>query len=120
MSISIIMMGFIVGGLVGLTGIGGAALLTPFLLTLGISPSVAVGTDLVYNTITKMFGISQHWKQKTINFRLVKYLAVGSIPSAVIAIIILHFLPIFHYNREEIIKYILGYILIIAAFSIFI
>ncbi len=120
MSISIIMMGFIIGGLVGVTGIGGAALLTPFLLTLGISPSVAVGTDLVYNSITKMFGISQHWKQKTINFRLVKYLAVGSIPSAVIAVVTIHFLPIFHYNREGIIKYILGYVLIIAAISIFI
>lgn len=120
MSISIIMMGFIIGGLVGVTGIGGAALLTPFLLTLGISPSVAVGTDLVYNSITKMFGISQHWKQKTINFRLVKYLAVGSIPSAVIAVVSIHFLPIFHYNREGIIKYILGYVLIIAAISIFI
>lgn len=120
MSISIIMMGFIIGGLVGLTGIGGAALLTPFLLTLGISPSVTVGTDLVYNSITKMFGISQHWKQKTINFRLVKYLAVGSIPSAVIAVVTIHYLPIFHYNREGIIKYILGYVLIIAAISIFI
>ncbi|EEM53696.1 Permease [Bacillus thuringiensis serovar kurstaki str. T03a001] len=120
MSISIIMMGFIIGGLVGVTGIGGAALLTPFLLTLGISPSVAVGTDLVYNSITKMFGISQHWKQKTINFKLVKYLAIGSLPSAIIAVIIIHFLPIFHDNREGIIKYILGYVLILAAISIFI
>lgn len=120
MSISIIMMGFIIGGLVGVTGIGGAALLTPFLLTLGISPSVAVGTDLVYNSITKMFGISQHWKQKTINFKLVKYLAIGSLPSAIIAVITIHFLPIFHDNREGIIKYILGYVLILAAISIFI
>lgn len=120
MSISIIMMGFIIGGLIGVTGIGGAALLTPFLLTLGISPSVAVGTDLVYNSITKMFGISQHWKQKTINFKLVKYLAIGSLPSAIIAVIIIHFLPIFHDNREGIIKYILGYVLILAAISIFI
>ncbi|MHA4412067.1 sulfite exporter TauE/SafE family protein [Bacillus cereus] len=120
MSISIIMMGLIIGGLVGATGIGGAALLTPFLLVLGISPSVAVGTDLVYNSITKMFGISQHWKQKTINFRLVKYLAMGSVPSAVIAIISLHFLPILHQNREGIIKYMLGYVLILAAISIII
>ncbi|PKR94612.1 Prespore-specific transcriptional regulator rsfA [Bacillus cereus Rock4-18] len=72
MNISIILMGFIIGILVGVTGIGGAALLTPFLLILGISPSVAVGTDLVYNSITKMFEISQHRKQKTIYFRLVK------------------------------------------------
>ncbi|KLA27068.1 sulfite exporter TauE/SafE family protein [Bacillus cereus] len=120
MGISIIIMGFIVGGLVGITGIGGAALLTPFLLTLGISPSIAVGTDLVYNTITKMFGISQHWRQKTIDFKLVRYLAIGSIPSAVIAIGLIHFLPIFHQSREEIIKYILGYVLTFAAISIFI
>lgn len=71
------MMGLIIGGIVGETGVGGATLLTPFLLALGINPSIAVGTDLVYNTITKMFGISQHWKQKTINFRLVKYSSMG-------------------------------------------
>lgn len=120
MSISIMLMGLIIGTIVGGTGIGGAALLTPFLLVLGITPSIAVGTDLVYNTITKMFGISQHWKQKTINFRLVKYLAIGSIPSAVIAIATIQFLPIFHQNREGTIKYIIGYVLIVAAISIFI
>ncbi|MGH1007616.1 sulfite exporter TauE/SafE family protein [Bacillus cereus] len=120
MSISIIIMGMVVGGLVGMTGIGGAALLTPFLLTVGITPSIAVGTDLLYNSITKMFGITQHWKQKTINFKLVRYLALGSIPSAIIAITTIHFLPILHQNREEVLKYIIGYVLIVAAISIFI
>lgn len=120
MSISIIIMGMVVGVLVGMTGIGGAALLTPFLLTVGITPSIAVGTDLLYNSITKMFGITQHWKQKTINFKLVRYLALGSIPSAIIAITTIHFLPILHQNREELLKYIIGYVLIVAAISIFI
>lgn len=120
MSISIIIMGMIVGVLVGMTGIGGAALLTPFLLTVGITPSIAVGTDLLYNSITKMFGITQHWKQKTINFKLVRYLALGSIPSAIIAITTIHFLPILHQDREEVLKYIIGYVLIVAAISIFI
>ncbi|MDA2146956.1 MULTISPECIES: sulfite exporter TauE/SafE family protein [unclassified Bacillus cereus group] len=119
MSISIIIMGMVVGVLVGMTGIGGAALLTPFLLTVGITPSIAVGTDLLYNSITKMFGITQHWKQKTINFKLVRYLALGSIPSAIIAITTIHFLPILHQNREELLKYIIGYVLIVAAISIF-
>lgn len=119
MSISIIIMGMIVGVLIGMTGIGGAALLTPFLLTVGITPSIAVGTDLLYNSITKMFGITQHWKQKTINFKLVRYLALGSIPSAIIAITTIHFLPILHQNREEVLKYIIGYVLIFAAISIF-
>lgn len=49
MSVSIILMGLFVGALVGLTGVGGAALLTPLLIVLGINPSIAVGTDLVYN-----------------------------------------------------------------------
>ncbi|MEN3130552.1 sulfite exporter TauE/SafE family protein [Bacillus albus] len=120
MSISIIMMGFVIGVLVGVSGIGGAALLTPFLLTLGINPSIAVGTDLLYNSVTKMFGITQHWKQRTINFTLVKYLAFGSIPSAIIAITSIQFLPMFHENQEELIKYLVGYVLIFSAISIFI
>lgn len=46
MTVSIVFMGFFVGTLVGLTGVGGAALLTPLLIVLGINPSIAVGTDL--------------------------------------------------------------------------
>ena len=55
MELSITLMGLFVGTLVGLTGVGGAALLTPLLIVLGINPSIAVGTDLVYNSITKLF-----------------------------------------------------------------
>lgn len=72
MSIGIIIMGILIGFMVGLTGVGGAALLTPILILLGISPSIAVGTDLFYNSITKFFGSIQHWRQKTINLQLVK------------------------------------------------
>ncbi|WP_144553719.1 sulfite exporter TauE/SafE family protein [Peribacillus simplex] len=120
MSIGITIMGLLVGLLVGLTGVGGAALLTPVLILAGIHPSIAVGTDLVYNSITKLFGAVQHWKQKTINFQLVKYLAIGSIPSAAIAIVTLHYFPTFHQNQGEIIKYALGYVLILVAASIII
>ena len=56
MSVSIAVMGLAIGILVGLTGVGGAALLTPLLILLGISPSIAVGTDFIYNSITKLFG----------------------------------------------------------------
>lgn len=115
MSIGIIAMGLFVGFLVGLTGVGGAALLTPVLVLLGISPSIAVGTDLVYNSITKFFGSFQHWRQKTINFKLVKYLAIGSVPSAICAVGILHLFDSFFHNQEEIIKHALGYVLILVA-----
>jgi uncharacterized protein len=120
MSVSITIMGLVVGILIGLTGVGGAALLTPLLIVLGINPSVAVGTDLIYNSITKLFGLGQHWKQGTINFKLVKYLALGSIPSAVIAIGTLHLFPAFHQHQEQIIKNTLGYVLTLVAISILI
>ncbi|MBN6189349.1 sulfite exporter TauE/SafE family protein [Aneurinibacillus sp. BA2021] len=117
MSIEITIMGLLVGFLVGLTGVGGAALLTPILIMIGIQPTIAVGTDLIYNSITKMFGVIQHWKQKTVNFTLVKYLALGSIPSAVVAVGALHFFGNVYQNQEEIIKSALGYVLILVSIA---
>lgn len=120
MSISIALMGLLVGLLVGLTGVGGAALLTPVLIMVGIHPSIAVGTDLVYNSITKFFGVFQHWKQKTIHVKLVKYLAMGSVPSATAAIAILRLFESTYHNQEQIIKHALGYVLILVAIAILI
>jgi len=117
MSIGIVLMGLLVGILVGLTGVGGAALLTPFLILIGVNPLVAVGTDLVYNSITKLFGSIQHFRQKTIDFKLAKYLAIGSVPSAILAISLLQFLGDSIYFKEEIIKQALGYVLIIVALT---
>ncbi|GIN58505.1 sulfite exporter TauE/SafE family protein [Lederbergia ruris] len=117
MSVGIIIMGLLIGFMVGLTGVGGAALLTPILVLLGISPSIAVGTDLVYNSITKLFGSFQHWRQKTINFTLVKYLAIGSIPSAICAVGTLHLFDSFFNNQEEVVKHALGYVLILVALT---
>ncbi len=120
MSIGIALMGLFVGFLVGLTGVGGAALLTPVLIMIGINPSIAVGTDLFYNSITKLFGVIQHWKQKTINFKLMKYLAIGSIPSAVTAFVILQVFEATFHNQEQIIRQTLGYVLVLVAVSILI
>ncbi|MCM3729933.1 sulfite exporter TauE/SafE family protein [Neobacillus cucumis] len=117
MSVGIIFMGLVIGFMVGLTGVGGAALLTPILILLGINPSIAVGTDLFYNSITKLFGSIQHWRQKTINFKLVKYLAIGSIPSAVMAVTLLHLFDSYFHNQELVIKHALGYVLILVALS---
>lgn len=117
MSISIILMGLFIGFMVGLTGVGGAALLTPILVLMGINPAIAVGTDLFYNSVTKLFGSFQHWRQKTINLKLVKYLAIGSIPSAICAVGILHLFDAFFHNQEQIIKHSLGYVLILVALA---
>lgn len=117
MDIGIALMGLLVGVLVGLTGVGGAALLTPILVLLGINPSVAVATDLFYNSITKLFGSIQHVRQKTIQTKMVKYLAIGSVPSAVAAITLLHFYEPLYKHQESIIKHALGIVLIVVALA---
>jgi len=77
--------GFVVGTLIGLTGMGGGLIMTPMLIFLfGVNPSVAVGTDLVYASITKLVGAWQHARQKTVDFALVKILAWGSVPGALL------------------------------------
>ncbi|MEK8132386.1 sulfite exporter TauE/SafE family protein [Paenibacillus filicis] len=115
MELNIVFMGALVGLLVGLTGVGGAALLTPLLVFLGIQPTVAVATDLFYNSITKLFGSIQHVRQKTVNMTLVRHLAMGSVPSAVIAIVLLKFYPPLQGYQDAIIKHSLGIVLIAVA-----
>lgn len=73
-----------VGILVGMTGIGGGALMTPLLvLFIGTSPITAVGTDLAYGAITKTVGAIKHWRQGTVDFLLSGWMAIGSVPAAV-------------------------------------
>ncbi|WP_199615591.1 sulfite exporter TauE/SafE family protein [Paenibacillus alkalitolerans] len=117
MEAEIVVMGFLVGALVGLTGVGGAALLTPVLMWIGISPSVAVATDLFYNSVTKLFGSIQHIRQKTIDLALVKYLAIGSVPSALIAVLVLQAYPPLAGHQDSIIKHALGVVLVIVALA---
>lgn len=75
--------GFLVGLLIGMTGMGGGLIMTPLLIfLLGVPPTTAIGTDLVYASVTKLFGAWQHWRQKTIDFSVVKWLTVGSLPGA--------------------------------------
>ncbi|MEW4267076.1 sulfite exporter TauE/SafE family protein [Priestia aryabhattai] len=112
MSIEFIIIGFLVGGLVGLTGVGGASLLTPFLIFFGIHPTMAIGTDFAYNAITKMFSAFQHIRQKTVNFQLVKYLAIGSLPSAIVANLTFYYF-FSHYYNENLMILFLGFVLII-------
>ena len=79
-----ILAGFIVGLLVGLTGVGGGSLMTPILLIFFNQPAaVAVGTDLLYAAITKSAGIFAHGKLGNINWRIVRLLAMGSVPASI-------------------------------------
>ncbi len=79
--------GFFIGILVGLTGVGGGALMTPVLVLLfGVHPATAVGTDLLFAAITKSVGTVVHGRNKTIEWRIVRNLALGSIPASLLMI----------------------------------
>ena len=85
--------GFAVGLLVGMTGVGGGALMTPILIMLfGIHPATAVGTDLLYAAATKTGGSLVHGLARSIDWRVVARLATGSIPATVVTLAVLsHF-----------------------------
>jgi uncharacterized protein len=82
--------GLIVGFLIGLTGMGGGAMMTPLLLWTGwAAPTVAVGTDLVWNALTKTIGAAVHYRHENVNLRLVWKLGSGSIPGALLGLYLL-------------------------------
>ena len=84
------MAGLLVGLLVGLTGVGGGALMTPLLvLVFGVSPQTAVGTDLLYAAITKIAGSVVHGTRETVQWSIVRRLAYGSIPAAIVTLAVL-------------------------------
>ncbi|NJE62113.1 sulfite exporter TauE/SafE family protein [Thermococcus sp. 21S7] len=82
-------LGFLVGFLVGLTGVGGGALMTPSLIFLGVEPLTAVGTDLLYATVTRIFGVFFHGRRGGIRYDIALRLFAGSLPAVVLGGIIL-------------------------------
>jgi uncharacterized membrane protein YfcA len=83
----------VVGFLVGLTGAGGGALMTPMLILLfNVKPSTAISSDLVAAVFMRPFGAVVHMTKRTVNFRLVGWMVVGSVPMAFLGSYILHLL----------------------------
>ncbi|HEY2551956.1 MAG TPA: sulfite exporter TauE/SafE family protein [Streptosporangiaceae bacterium] len=81
----------VVGMLVGLTGAGGGALMTPMLILLfGIKPSAAISSDLVAAVVMRPFGAAVHLRKGTVNLQLVKWMVVGSVPMAFVGTYLLH------------------------------
>ncbi len=77
--------GAVVGFLIGLTGMGGGALMTPFLiLVMRLNPVLAVGTDLVFAAVTKIMGGIQHRRENHISLRRVLWMAAGSLPASIL------------------------------------
>jgi uncharacterized membrane protein YfcA len=119
MEFGYIFSGFVVGVLVGLTGVGGGSLMTPLLVLLfHIKPAVAVGTDLLYASVTKTAGIFAHGKLGNIDWRIVKLLAVGSIPASVLTTLYLKGLDIASDDAVATIKFWLGVALLLTSVSV--
>lgn len=79
---SLLLVAFGVGIVIGLTGMGGGALMTPALIFLGVPPTTAVANDLVAASVNKTVGAAVHWKSGSPNLHLVKWLLIGSVPFA--------------------------------------
>jgi uncharacterized membrane protein YfcA len=81
----------IIGFLVGMTGAGGGALMTPMLILLfSVKPSTAISSDLVAAVVMRPFGAAVHLRQGTVNRRLVGWMVLGSVPMAFLGSYLLH------------------------------
>jgi len=86
----VIASGAFVGFAVGLTGMGGGALMTPILVLLfGIEPLTAVSSDIVASVVMKPIGGAVHWKRGTVQKALLKWLVLGSVPTAFLGVLVL-------------------------------
>jgi len=111
--------GLLVGFMVGLTGVGGGSLMTPLLvLMFGVSPQTAVGTDLLFAAITKTVGMGVHHRRDTIDWKIMRRLATGSIPAALLTLLALNSFGQIGKNTSHVILLVLGTLLILTAIGI--
>jgi hypothetical protein len=111
--------GLIIGFLIGLTGMSGGALMTPFLLlVMKLDPILAVGTDLTFAAITKMLGDIQHRREKNVSIKRVLWLAVGSIPASFLSAQFILNQSVDRAMIKELLPHILGVTLIIVSLII--
>ena len=119
MELAYTLAGLVVGFVVGLTGIGGGALMTPILiLGFGIPPIVAVSTDLLYAAITKCGGVFSYARKQLVHYRVVALLLVGSLPASLFT---LELLASFGARTvvEQLINLTLGISLVLTSIAVF-
>lgn len=111
--------GFAVGFIVGVTGVGGGSLMTPLLvLVFGIAPATAVGTDLLYAALTKMGGSWAHARRNTVDWKIVRLLATGSLPASLLSMALLHYLSLDEQHLRSLITGVLSVALVLTALAL--
>ncbi len=108
--------GFLVGLIVGITGVGGGSLMTPLLvLVFGVSPATAVGTDLLYASLTKSLGGWVHGRRGSVDWKVVGLLSLGSLPAAVVTIALLKYLALDEKTLRNLVTSMLSVALLLTA-----
>ena len=111
--------GFLVGLIVGVTGVGGGSLMTPLLvLMFGVSPATAVGTDLLYASLTKTLGGWVHGRNGSVDWKVVGLLGMGSLPAAVITIALLKHLALDEKTLRGLVTSVLSVALLLTAVAL--
>ncbi len=111
--------GLLVGVLVGLTGVGGGALMTPLLVLLfGFHPSTAVGTDLLFASATKGVGTVVHGANKTLDWRVTGLMALGSVPATAATVVLLYRLHLHGDAAAKLISTVLGFALVLTSLTL--
>ncbi len=119
MTLTYVASGFAVGMLVGLTGVGGGSLMTPLLtLLFGINPTVAVGTDLAFASITKSAGTIAHRVRNTVHWDIVKRLCLGALPAAVLATLALKYFGALDKHLGQIFRYAIAFSVLLTVIAI--
>lgn len=107
--------GLMVGFFVGLTGVGGGVILAPVLVFLGIQPSVAVGTDLVYGSVTKLVGTARNVVDRRVDWSWTLALALGSVPAGLLGSYLIAYLRHQKLDVDGLLLSALGAVLVLAA-----
>lgn len=113
------LVGLIVGVVIGLTGVGGGSLMTPALVFLFKIPvDIAVGTDLLVASLTKIFGAAAHSVRGNVNWKIVTRLAAGSLPASIATIFVMSQIRAHGKPLDHIILPVLGVSLVATAAAV--
>lgn len=115
MLIAKVLIGFVTGTMVGMTGLGGGVLLLPMLIFgLGVPPIIAVGSDMVCNATCKIGAGYMHWRRNNVNWNVVAGLSMGSVPGVIIGAAVLgHLRALYDVEINRILRDIIGVLLLV-------
>ncbi|HEX6246693.1 MAG TPA: sulfite exporter TauE/SafE family protein [Nocardioidaceae bacterium] len=114
-ALSVLVVAFAVGIVVGLTGMGGGALMTPALIFLGVSPTAAVANDLVSASVSKSVGAAVHWREGSPHLKLAMWLIIGSVPTAFAGAFIIRAVGGAEHDQDTFLTYAIGVALLFTA-----